>query len=101
MFAPPGLQVEDKASYRAPMKSNLSKIGTGFLIGFAVLCVALVAYQAYYIWPMQRCEETGNWWDPEDRVCATPLPIAQFTGRKVNGKEVITRMATPRRPEAR
>ncbi|QUD86313.1 hypothetical protein [Phenylobacterium montanum] len=80
------------------MKSNLSKIGMGFLIGFAVLCVALIAFQAYYIWPMQRCEEAGNWWDPQDRVCAVPLPISQFTGRKVGGKEVITRLGPGGKP---
>ena len=71
------------------MKSNLSKIGLGFLITFALLCVAIVAFQAYYVWPANRCEAKGDWWDPEDHVCAVPMPISQFTGRKIGNKEVV------------
>ena len=72
------------------MKSNITKIGYGFLITFGVLCAAVVAFQVYYIWPANRCEAMGDWWDPQDRVCAVPMPISQFTGRKVGGKEVLT-----------
>ncbi len=78
------------------MKSNLSKIGLGFLITFALLCVAIIAFQAYYIWPANRCEAKGDWWDPEDHVCAVPMPISHFTGRKIGDKEVVVpKPATP------
>jgi hypothetical protein len=72
------------------MKSNITRIGIGFLITFAVLCAAVVAFQAYFIWPANRCEAMGDWWDPQDHVCAVPMPISQFTGRKIGGKEVVT-----------
>ena len=50
---------------------------------------AIVAFQAYYVWPANRCEAKGDWWDPEDHVCAVPMPISQFTGRKIGNKEVV------------
>jgi hypothetical protein len=31
--------------------------------------------------PRQDCERKGAWWDPEERVCATPIDIRMFTGR--------------------
>ncbi|HEY2658520.1 MAG TPA: hypothetical protein VGI79_02280 [Caulobacteraceae bacterium] len=82
------------------MKSNIPKIRLGFLILFAVLCAAMITYQIMYVWPAQRCEAVGDWWDPRDRVCAVPIPISQFTGRKIDGKLVVTPNAqkTPVRP---
>ena len=75
------------------MKSNIPKIRLGFLILFAVLCAAMITYQIMYVWPAQRCEAVGDWWDPRDRVCAVPIPISQFTGRKIDGKLVVTHNA--------
>ena len=76
------------------MKSNIPRIRLGFLIVFAVLCAAMVTYQIMYVWPSQRCEAVGDWWDPRDRVCAVPIPISQFTGRRIDGKLVVTRNPT-------
>jgi len=73
------------------MKSNISKIQTGFLVGFVVISVVIFAYQVFYVWPVRQCEERGDWWDEKDGVCAVPLPISQFTGRKIDGKLVIER----------
>ena len=72
------------------MKSNIPKIRLAFLIAFAVICAVMTAYQVMYVWPAQRCEALGNWWDPLDRVCAVPIPISQFTGRKIDGQYVLT-----------
>ncbi len=73
------------------MKSNIPKIRLGFVIVFAVLCAAMIAYQILYVWPAQRCEAMGDWWDPRDRVCAVPMPISHFTGRRIGDKLVVTR----------
>ena len=81
------------------MKSNIPKIRLGFLIVFAVLSAAMATYQVMYVWPSQRCEAMGDWWDPRDRVCAVPIPISQFTGRKIDGKLVLTRNPPPSAPK--
>jgi hypothetical protein len=80
------------------MKSRIPAIQLAFLIAFGVICAGLVAYQALYIWPENACEHNGDWWDPSSRTCAKPIPISQFTGRKVGGKLVIERVS--RRPVA-
>jgi hypothetical protein len=47
-----------------------------------VVSVALIwNYQSRVVWPRERCEAHGDWWDDEDRVCAVPMPIWTFTHR--------------------
>ncbi len=77
------------------MKSVIPLVQILVLIGFLVACAGVVAYQVYFVWPVERCEANGNWWDPKDHVCAVPMPISQFTGRKVDGKLVIEHRAEP------
>ena len=54
------------------------------LIFFGVFLFAALgmwAYHLYFVWPKQNCEADGNWWSPQDRACATPMPIWKITGR--------------------
>jgi hypothetical protein len=63
------------------MKSAIDWIKLIFL-GVFVVAVALIwNYQAHAVWPKERCEAHGDWWDDEDRVCAVPMPIWSFTHR--------------------
>ena len=48
---------------------------------FFVASSATWAYQYFYIWPMQKCERAGAWWDWRDRQCLIPIPIWRLTGR--------------------
>ncbi|MDR3509983.1 MAG: hypothetical protein P4L64_19020 [Caulobacteraceae bacterium] len=85
------------------MKSNIPKIRLGFLIVFVVACAGVFAYHYFYVWPAQRCEAVGDWWDGKDRTCAIPIPISHFTGRHVGGKLVVVpinaqTMAAPASP---
>jgi hypothetical protein len=63
------------------MKSSIDRIKLIFLGVFAIACAAVWYYHANYVWPKQRCESHGDWWDDEDRVCAVPMPIWTFTHR--------------------
>jgi hypothetical protein len=49
---------------------------------FILASAATIAYQALYIWPMQKCERTGSWWSPKYRECDPPVPIWRITGRQ-------------------
>ena len=51
------------------------------LILFLAMSGAVVGYQMLVVWPPQRCERGGAWWDPRDRQCLTPIPIERFTQR--------------------
>ena len=77
------------------MKSHIPKVQIAFIALFVVTFVGLLSYQALYIWPIQRCEAVGHWWDPQDKVCAVPIPISMFTGRKIGGRLVLQRAARP------
>jgi len=43
---------------------------------FTIFMVHLV-----WVWPGQRCEEAGKWWDWRTRACAQPIMISSITGR--------------------
>jgi len=51
------------------------------LAAFFVASAITIFYQAYYVWPVQRCEGRGAWWDTKDRQCLDPIPIWRITGR--------------------
>lgn len=50
---------------------------------FALCLVGIFAYQAHVVWPQERCEAQGDWWDPDGRVCARPVLISDITGRTI------------------
>lgn len=51
------------------------------LAGFFIASLAAAAYQMVFVWPAQRCETHGAWWDGSDRQCLTPIAIWRITGR--------------------
>jgi hypothetical protein len=53
----------------------------GLLGLFVVASLLTIAYQAWYIWPMKKCEGNGDWWSAKYHECATPIPIWRITGR--------------------
>ncbi len=42
--------------------------------------LAAIAYQWWFVWPAQKCDQAGAWWDPRDHQCLTPMPIWRITG---------------------
>jgi hypothetical protein len=63
------------------MNRTIDRVKLVFLLIFAILCVIAWSYQALYVWPRNKCEKMGDWWDWRDRVCAVPMPIWRITGR--------------------
>jgi hypothetical protein len=79
------------------MKSAIDWIKLIFL-GVFVVSVALIwSYQARVVWPRERCEAHGDWWDDEDNVCAVPMPIWTFT-RRMPGQAASNSAAKPSVP---
>jgi len=63
------------------MNAAIPRLKLIFVGVFAVACVFIWALQIFYVWPRDRCEARGNWWDPQARVCATPISLSKITGR--------------------
>lgn len=47
---------------------------------FAIGILGAIAYQWYYVWPVERCDRRGDWWDARDRQCLAPIPVWRITG---------------------
>lgn len=69
---------------------------TLFLVLFAIGTGAAVAYHWFIVRPETRCEERAGWYDPEKRICATPLLISDITGRPLNQKRTPEEIAAGR-----
>jgi len=63
------------------MSRIINRLKLVFLGVFAVLTAGVFGYHAYFVWPGERCEAKGRWWDPETRICARPVLISDITGR--------------------
>lgn len=64
---------------------TMKRLSVLFLSLFAVLLGVTFAWQALVKAPGERCVADGGWWDPDERLCARPLSIAEIegiTGRK-------------------
>ena len=78
------------------MKSNIQRIGVAFLAAFFLICAAMLAHDFFFLWPVQACEEHGNWWDDEDHTCAVPVPLSTITGRRLSAhKPAASKAAAP------
>jgi hypothetical protein len=62
---------------------TMKRLSVIFLLTFAVLLGGVFAWRALVIAPEDRCEAGGRWWDRETEICATPISIAEVTGRPI------------------
>ena len=63
------------------MQSTLNRVMWGFLAAFFLLVTAVLVYQVVWAWPAERCLKAHHWWDPDKRICATPIDLRTFTHR--------------------
>jgi hypothetical protein len=82
------------------MNRTIERLKLAFLVIFAVCCVAIWTAHLMFIWPGQRCEAKGMWWDWRERTCALPVPLQVFTGRSPDQIEAIVPAPQPIAPRA-
>jgi hypothetical protein len=75
---------------------TMKRLSILFLSIFAVLLAGMFAYENMVVAPGNRCEEGGKWWDPETRICAQPISIAEITGRPNPGERAAASAAKNR-----
>ena len=69
----------------------LTRVQIAYLCLFLFVCAGMFAYEAVYIWPVERCQEHGGWWAPKYRICATPIPIWRITGRMPHAPPAVAK----------
>ena len=64
-----------------PMKLTIER-QTKIIFGvFVATTLTIFMIHIVWIWPGQRCEESGKWWDWRTRECAQPIALSSITGR--------------------
>jgi len=78
------------------MERTFGRLRTIFLALFAVLVGAVLVY--HWVWekPEERCVERKAWWDPDTRICARPVFLADITGRPQGHKRTPEQVAAAR-----
>jgi hypothetical protein len=72
------------------MNPNIERLKLIFIAVFALAVVGVVVWQVWWVRPAQHCEkELKKWWDPVERVCATPVLISDITGRVITDEKAL------------
>ena len=63
------------------MNPTIDRLKILFLVLFAIGAAGIWSYQIFYVWPAQKCDSRGGWWDMKARICAAPINVPDLTGR--------------------
>ena len=69
------------------MNRTIDRLKLIFLAAFAILSAGAFVYHIGWVWPGQKCEAAGDWWDGRSRTCASPVLISDITGRVIKNDE--------------
>jgi hypothetical protein len=69
------------------MNRTIDRLKLIFLAVFAISSVGAFVYHIGWVWPGQKCEAAGDWWDWRSRTCARPVLISDITGRVIQNDE--------------
>ncbi len=68
------------------MNPSIERLKLIFVGLFAVLAVGAIVWQVGWIMPQKACEKARRWWDPDQRVCAMPVMVTDFTRRPIEDR---------------
>lgn len=83
-----------------PMGRTIERLKYIFAGVFALSLVGIFVYHAHVVWPAERCEAQGDWWDPDGRVCARPVLISDITGRTIQERMAAEEAAAASAPKS-
>jgi hypothetical protein len=69
------------------MNRTIDRLKLIFLGVFAFACVGVAVYHIGWVWPAQKCESKGDWFDWQGRVCAHPVLLSDLTGRTLTERQ--------------
>ena len=73
------------------MNRTIDRLKLIFLGLFVIMSAGVFVYHIFWVWPGQKCEAAGDWWDGSTRTCGHPILISDITGRVI--KDDTTREA--------
>jgi hypothetical protein len=82
-----------------PTNPLVQRLTLAFVGVFFASCVAVAVYQVLWVAPEKRCDAHDAWWDPQTRVCATPIFLPALTHRPIGAPRVTptaTHTSAPR-----
>jgi hypothetical protein len=65
------------------MNRTIDRLKLIFLGVFAAANVGVVVWEFGWALPERKCAEAHKWWDPDQRICATPVLTSDITGRMI------------------
>ncbi len=72
------------------MNPNIERLKLLFIGLFVVAAIGVGVWQFWWVMPAQKCEkEQKKWWDPAERVCATPVLVSDITGRVITDDKAL------------
>ena len=72
------------------MNPNIERLKLLFIGLFLVAAIGVGVWQVWWVMPAQKCEkEQKKWWDPVERVCATPVLTSDYTGRLITDAQAL------------
>ena len=81
------------------MNPNIERLKLIFIGLFVVAAISVGVWQVWWVMPAQKCEkEQKKWWDPVERVCATPVLTSDYTGRLITETRPAFADPSPARP---
>lgn len=78
------------------MKINYSWLKYSVMGVLAVYGVGCLIYAIMVQWPKKACDENGQWWDNDKRVCASPITLNTITGRPAHSKRTPEEVSAAR-----
>ena len=90
----PELAVDGPGRHKAVMRASFGRLFLGrielvFFAAVALAVAGVVAYQHWTVDPVQRCEGSGNWWDPQTRTCGHVIYLPDLTHRPAGSKRPV------------
>ncbi len=72
------------------MNPNIERLKLIFIALFVIAAIGVGVWQVWWIAPARHCEkELKKWWDPDQRICATPVLISDITGRVITDEKAL------------
>lgn len=72
------------------MNPNIERLKLIFIGLFVAAAVGVGVWQVWWVMPAQKCEkEQHKWWDPGQRICATPILTSDITGRLITDEKAL------------
>ena len=71
------------------MNPNIERLKLIFIAVFVLAAVGVGVWQVGWVQPRKACEAAHKWWDPDQRICATPVLISDITGRVITDEKAL------------